>query len=122
MAHFRFMDLKIWKVSIALIGKLIELADAFGDTKGFRVAEQLRSASLSILSNITECSSSFSDKDFTNFPNISRRSVFEVANISVVEFQRKYIIKEQMKQILDDLDTLSRKITNFRKSILNINR
>jgi four helix bundle protein len=122
MVHFRFMDLEIWKDSITLNDKLFDLADAFGDAKSFRVSEQLRSASLSISNNIAEGSGSFSAKEFANFLNIARRSVFEVANISVVAYQRKFIVKEQLDQTLDDLDTLSRKITNFRKSILNINQ
>ena len=118
MAQFRFMDLEIWKESINLNDQLFDLADAFVDAKSYRVAEQLRAASLSISNNIAEGSGSFSSKDFANFLNISRRSVFEVANISFVAFRRNFITKEQLDQILNDLDSLSRRITNFRKSIL----
>ena len=118
MAHFRFMDLEIWKESIELNDQLFDLADLMGDAKSFRVAEQLRSASLSISNNIAEGSGSFSDKDFANFLNIARRSVFETANISFVAFRRKFIDQEKLDQILNDLDSLSRKITNFRKTLL----
>jgi len=118
MAHFRFMDLEIWKESIDLNDQLFDLADLMGDAKSFRVAEQLRSASLSISNNIAEGSGSFSDKDFANFLNIARRSVFETANISFVAFRRKFINQEKLDQILNDLDSLSRKITNFRKTLL----
>ena len=118
MAQFRFMDLEIWKESISLNDQLFDLADAFVDAKSYRVAEQLRAASLSISNNIAEGSGSFSAKDFANFLNIARRSVFEVANISFIAFRRNFITKEQLDQILNDLDSLSRRITNFRKSIL----
>ena len=118
MAQFRFMDLEIWKESISLNDQLFDLADAFVDAKSYRVAEQLRASSLSISNNIAEGSGSFSAKDFANFLNIARRSVFEVANISFVAFRRNFITKEQLDQILNDLDLLSRRITNFRKSIL----
>ena len=118
MAHFRFMDLNIWKESIDLNDRLFDLADDLSDAKSFRVAEQLRSASLSISNNIAEGSGSFSDKDFANFLNISRRSVFETANISFVAFRRNFIKNEELDQILNELDSLSRKITNFRKYIL----
>jgi four helix bundle protein len=122
MAHFRFMDLEIWKESIELNDQLFDLADLMGDAKSFRVAEQLRSASLSISNNIAEGSGSFSDKDFANFLNIARRSVFETANISFVAFRRKFINQEKLDQILNDLDSLSRKITNFRKTLLKAER
>lgn len=121
MAHFRFMDLEIWKDSIEMNDRLFDLADKLSTAKSFRVAEQLRSASLSISNNIAEGSGSFSDKDFANFLNIARRSVFETANISYVACRRKFIEKEELDKILDDLDLLSRKITNFRKTILKIN-
>jgi four helix bundle protein len=112
------MELDIWKESIELNDRLFDLADILIDAKSFRVAEQLRGASLSISNNIAEGSGSFSDKDFANFLNIARRSVFETANISFVAFRRNFIDQKELDQILNDLDVLSRKITNFRKSIL----
>jgi len=118
MAQFRFMDLDIWKESIALNDQLFDLADALSDARSFRVAEQLRAASLSISNNIAEGSGSFSSKDFANFLNFARRSVFETANISFVAYRRKFIDKAHLDQLLNDLELLSRKITSFRKSIL----
>lgn len=118
MAHFRLMELEIWKESIELNDRLFDLADMLSDAKSFRVAEQLRGASLSISNNIAEGSGSFSDKDFANFLNIARRSVFETANISFVAFRRDFIDKKELAQILNGLDVLSRKITNFRKTLL----
>ena len=118
MAQFRFMDLDIWKESIKMNDQLFDLADAMSDAKSYRVAEQLRGASLSISNNIAEGSGSFSSKDFANFLNIARRSVFETANISFVAHRRDFIEKEKLDQILNDLESLSKKITNFRKSLL----
>ena len=118
MAQFRFMDLEIWKESINLNDQLFDLADALSDARSYRVAEQLRGASLSISNNIAEGSGSFSSKDFANFLNIARRSVFETANISFVAYRRNFIDIEKLNQILNDLELLSKKITNFRKSLL----
>lgn len=121
MANFRFMDLEIWMESIEMNDKLFDLADKLSDAKSFRVAEQLRSASLSISNNIAEGSGSFSDKDFANFLNMARRSVFETANISFVAFRRKFMDQKELDQTLNDLDALSRKISNFRKTLLKYN-
>jgi four helix bundle protein len=112
------MELDIWKESITLNDQLFDLADAMSDARSYRVAEQLRGASLSISNNIAEGSGSFSSKDFANFLNIARRSVFETANISFVAYRRKFIDIEKLNQILNDLEVLSKKITNFRKSLL----
>ncbi|MFA5971958.1 MAG: four helix bundle protein [Lentimicrobiaceae bacterium] len=118
MAQFRFMDLDIWKESITLNDQLFDLADALSYARSFRVAKQLRAASLSISNNIAEGSGSLSSKDFANFLNFARRSVFETANISFVAYRRKFIDKAHLDQLLNDLELLSRRITSFRKSIL----
>jgi len=122
MAQFRFMDLDIWKEAIILNNQHFDLADALTDAKSYKVAEQLRAASLSISNNIAEGSGSSSLKDFANFLNIARRSVFETANISCVAHERKFINKEILNQMLNDLEKLSKKIYNFRKSIIAKNR
>lgn len=118
IAKFRFMDLDIWKESISLNNQLYDLSDLIEDNKKFRLAEQLRGASLSISNNIAEGSGSYSNKDFANFLNFSRRSVFEVVNILIVASHRGYINQVQLDQYIIDLDLLSRKISNFRISIL----
>ena len=118
-AKFRFMDLEIWKESISLNDKMYDLAYMIDTKRKYRTAEQLRGASLSISNNIAEGSGSFSNKDFAHFLNMARRSVFEVVNVLVVSHQRKFINQDQLDQFIEELDVLSRKITNFRKSILN---
>jgi len=118
MAQFRFMDLEIWQEAIQLNDEFYDLADELEKAKHFRMAEQLRAASLSISNNIAEGSGSFSDKDFANFLKFARRSVFETVNITFVAFRRKFITEEKLNQKLNEMDILSRKITNFRKAIL----
>ena len=81
MDDFRFENLEVWKDSINLSDQLFDIADKADEKKFFRFAEQLRSATMSISNNIAEGSGSFSNKEFSSFLNISRRSIFECANI-----------------------------------------
>ena len=118
MEQFRFMDLEIWHEAVDINDTMYDLADKMIEDKSFRMAEQLRGASLSISNNIAEGSGSFSNKDFANFLNYSHRSVFEVANIICIAQRRDYISDEILIELLDKLDKLGRKITNFRKAII----
>lgn len=118
---FRFMNLEIWKDAIKINDEFFELAEEIEKSKSFRFAEQIRGASLSISNNIAEGSGSFSEKDFANFLNIARRSTFETANLSCVAFNRKYITREELNNKLNKLDSLNRRITNFRKKLINNN-
>jgi four helix bundle protein len=118
MDDFRFEQLDIWKDSIEVADTLFDFADLADNKKLFRFAEQLRAASMSISNNIAEGSGSFYDKDFANFLNIARRSVFECANILFIYERRKIITSEDRTPESTKLLLLSKKITNFRKTLI----
>lgn len=100
MEYFRFENMDIWKDAIEISDSLFDYADIAEQKRCYKFAEQLRAASMSISNNIAEGSGSFSDKDFASFLNISRRSVFECANILHIFFKRKIITQEE-KNILN---------------------
>jgi four helix bundle protein len=99
MEYFRFEKMDIWKDAISLSDRLFDYADKAEGRRLFRFAEQLRSASMSISNNIAEGSGSFSDKEFSSFLNIARRSVFECANILHIFLRRKIITLNEKEQI-----------------------
>ena len=117
MEYFRFENMDIWKQAIEISDRLFDYADVAEQKRCFRFAEQLRAASMSISNNIAEGSGSFSDKEFASFLNISRRSLFECVNILHI-FHRRNIISTEEKMVMKQkLLILSKKITNFRKSL-----
>jgi len=117
MVKFRFQDLEIWQLAIEIADKLFDIADDLEKRKFYRFAEQLRAAGMSMSNNIAEGSGSSSKKDFANFLNIAKRSTFENANIIIVLKRRNLITLEKENELLEKLDELSRKITNFKKSL-----
>ena len=118
---FRFEQLEIWKEAIDISDTLFDYADKADEKRYYKFAEQLRSAAMSISNNIAEGSGSYSNKDFSNFLNIARRSLFECANILELFVRRKIISIEEKNVIYVKLIQLSKKITNFRKSLKSIN-
>lgn len=119
MVQFRFQNLEIWQEAIEMTNELLDIADTMEQKKKYRFAEQLRGAVMSISNNIAEGLGSFSDKDFANFLNMSRRSIFEVVNILTLFKRRDYIEEAQYLKSTKKLDILSRKITNFRKALIS---
>lgn len=117
IVKFRFQDLDIWQLAIEIGDKLFRIANSLEKRRLYRFAEQLRGAGLSMSNNISEGSGSNSSKEFNNFLNIARRSTFENANIIIV-MNRQDLIESKLKnELLDELDHLCRKITNFQKSL-----
>ncbi|TFH38815.1 MAG: four helix bundle protein [Bacteroidia bacterium] len=118
MEDFRFEQLDIWKEAIKISDILFDYAEKAESRRFYKFAEQLRSAGMSVSNNIAEGSGSFSDKEFASFLNISRRSVFECANIIHIFHRREIITLEEMESILKELIILSKKLTNFRKALI----
>ena len=117
MEDFRFEQLDIWKEAIEISDTLFDYSDEADKKRYFKFGEQLRSAGLSISNNIAEGSGSFSDKEFSSFLNIARRSVFECVNIIHIFDRRGIISSSDKNQMRSKLLLLSKKITSFRKSL-----
>ena len=115
--HFRFEDLEVWQLAVDLAVRLHQLADRLDTRKMYRYAEQLRGAGLSLPNNIAEGSGSTHVKEFKQFLNITRRSLFEDASMLLV-FERLSLITEQeITELLEGCDELSRKLTNLSRSL-----
>ena len=115
--HFRFEDLEIWQLARRLAVKLHKLADQLEKQRLYRYAEQLRAAGLSLTNNIAEGSGSTHAREFQQFLNISRRSLFEDASMLMVFETLGLINSVEIDGLLTDCDILSRKITNFSRTL-----
>jgi len=108
--HFRFEDLEIWQLAAQMAVKFHRVADRLSDKRLHRYAEQLRGAGLSLSNNIAEGSGSSHAREFQQFLNISRRSLFEDASMIMV-FEKLGILEGA------ECDLLSRKITAFSRTL-----
>ena len=117
VVKFRFQNLEIWKESIDIGNILFDIADTLEQKKLYRFAEQLRGSGMSMSNNIAEGSGSSSKTEFRNFLNIARRSTFEVVNILVILNMRNLIDQETINFLFNRLETLSRKTTQFQRSL-----
>ncbi len=115
--HFRFEDLEIWQLARTLAVKFHKLAEELDKRRLYRYAEQLRAAGLSLTNNIAEGSGSAHTQEFKQFLNISRRSLFEDASMLLVFESLGLLNSGDVEELLTDCDVLSRKITNFGRSL-----
>ena len=117
MVKFRFPDFEIWQLSIKIADELFGIADSLEERRLYRFAEQLRAAGMSMANNIAEGSGSDSKREFSQYLNVARRSTFENANILILLQKRNLIAQNEFESLLENLDFLCRKITNFQKSL-----
>jgi four helix bundle protein len=115
--HLRFEDLEIWQTAKSLAVKFHRLAEVLDKRRFYRYAEQLRAAGLSLTNNIAEGSGSTHAQEFRQFLNIARRSLFEDASVLMVFESIGLFSPADIDELLTECDVLSRKITNFSKSL-----
>ena len=115
--RFRFEGLQVWAKAVDIGNSLYDIADELESRKLFRFADQMRGAALSVSNNIAEGSGSTSDREFTQFLNIARRSVFENANMVIVFAQRGILSAGQRETLLDLLNEEAQMITGLAKSL-----
>jgi four helix bundle protein len=115
--HWRFEDLEIWQLARDLALKFHRVADDLERRRLYRYAEQLRAAGLSLSNNIAEGSGSSHKQEFIQFLNIARRSLFEDASMLLVFEKLGLLESHYVAELLTDCDVLSRKITNFSRSL-----
>ena len=72
---------------------------------------------ISITNNLAEGSGRSHDREFRQYFNIARRSLFEDASMLMVFESLGLLRTEQISELLTDCDLLSRKITSFSRKL-----
>jgi four helix bundle protein len=115
--HWRFEDLEIWNRAADLAVKFHRIAARLDRRRLYRYAEQLRAAGLSLSNNIAEGSGSTHKQEFIQFLNITRRSLFEDASMSLVFEKLDLLESSEVDDLLWACDELSRKVINFARAL-----
>jgi four helix bundle protein len=117
MSKFRFEDLEIWKLAIEILDMCLEIAEKLEKLHLYKFAEQLRNAGLSLSNNIAEGSGSNSKREFKLFLNYSRRSCFEVANMTLYLIHKQIICENWRENLVKKLELFSKKNITFQRTL-----
>ena len=110
-------SLEIWKLSYELGKSIHMLTKKFPREEMYGLASQLRRASVSVTSNISEGCGRGSPKDFKNFLHISMGSLKEVETQILYAKDFGYISEQELKENLRKIDKLGRKLSCFIASV-----
>ena len=115
MHNFRKLD--IWIDGVELADMVYNLTDAFPHHELYGLASQMQRAAVSVPSNIAEGSGKGSDRDFARFLSISLGSLFELQTQIEIAHRRAYISTENYYSVLATIESLQKRIYNFRQHI-----
>jgi four helix bundle protein len=115
--RFRFEKLTVWQEARALNRKVYRIARTFPKDEMFAMTSQVKRASVSVGSNISEGSGRNSDKDFAHFLEQAYGSLMEVASLFYLAFDEGYVSENDLDPILGDIEKLAAGIAALNRSL-----
>lgn len=99
MIKLNHKDLNVYKKSIELVSEIYLLTEKFPKTETFGLSSQMRRASVSIPSNISEGSSRKSEKERKRFYRISRSSLVELDTQVEISINLNFLKNNEIKRV-----------------------
>ena len=95
----KFEDLDCWREARKLTNMVFALSRQLPFNRGFRLADQMTGAALSVMNNIVEGFDSQSNAEFVRFLTYGRRSVSEVQTCLYVAVDNTLINQAQFGEV-----------------------
>jgi four helix bundle protein len=112
-----YKDLKVWTKGIEIADKVYALTAKFPKEELYGLSLQMRKASVSIPSNISEGFVRDHTNEYRQFLRVSLGSCAELDTQSIVANRRKYITKQELDDLAEDLNHESRMLVNLIKTL-----
>ncbi|HKO45490.1 MAG TPA: four helix bundle protein [Pyrinomonadaceae bacterium] len=111
----KFEDLEVWKLSRSLANAIYNESSVGDFARDFALRDQIRKASISVVSNIAEGFERDGDKEFIQFLYTAKGSCDEVRAQLYLAFDRTYISEEQLSALNRQATEVSRMISGLIK-------
>jgi four helix bundle protein len=106
-----YKDLMIWQRSIELVVLIYEVLKKFPRIEDYNLTSQIRRAAVSIPANIAEGFGRRTKKDYAQFLNISRGSLYELETHLILASRFGYITGDELHKFADEISQIG-KMTN----------
>jgi four helix bundle protein len=109
----RFEDMLSWQRARELTKRVYQLSKQGDFAKDFELRGQMRSASISVMSNIAEGFERGGDKEFIHFLSTAKGSCGEVRSQLYVALDQSYITPVEFDKISSETVEVSRLVAGF---------
>lgn len=109
----KFEEIEAWKASRDVAKLIYSMTKSEPFSKDFALVNQIRRASVSVLSNIAEGFERDGNKEFLHFLAIAKGSCGEVRSQMYVAFDQDYIDESAFRQAMEKLVETSRRISGL---------
>ena len=116
MRDFKKYD--IWKLSHQLTLDIYSLSKGFPSSEMYGVTSQIRRASSSIPTNISEGCGRDSDAEFNRFLTISLGSASETEYLLILSKDLNYISNDSFDKLNSQVNTIKQKIYSLKQKLI----
>ena len=111
----RFEDIEDWKRARELVRGIYQLTSEGNFARDYSLKDQIRRASVSVMSNIAEGFSRKSNKEFIQFLHVAKGSASEVQSQLYIALDLKYMSEATFKELYELSDEIIRLVSGFIK-------
>ena len=115
----KFEDIQAWQRARELNRRIYRITRDGQFVKDFNLIDQIRSAAISIMSNIAEGFARRTNKEFANFLVIAHGSAAELQSHLYIALDQRYISENEFSDIYNEVDEVSRMIQGFSSYLRN---
>lgn len=116
----KFEEIEAWKRARELTKSIYKISSLAEFSKDWALRDQIRRASISIMSNIAEGFDSGFKNEFARFLGISRRSASEVQCQLYIALDQSYITQNEFDKMYNETEEIRRMITGFIKYLKSV--
>ena len=98
----KFEDIRAWQSAREVVNRIYEISQSEKFKRDYSLGDQIKRASISIMSNIAEGFSRQSRKEFIQFLFIAKGSAAEVQSQLCAAMDQGYIMENQISAIVMD--------------------
>ena len=109
----RFEDLEVWQLARELCKAVKEVTEKGSFAKDFRMRDQIKASSGSVMDNIAEGFERDGRKEFIHHLSIAKGSCGECRSQSYRAYDFDYITEEELNNLLEKTETLGKRTGSF---------
>ncbi len=116
MYLFSFEKLDVWQRSRVFVKEIYKLSARFPKEEKFGMTSQIRSAAVSVPTNLAEGIARKTPRDQSNFTTMSFSSLMEVLNLLIISADLNIIKESEYQEIRPLIEEISNKLNALRNS------
>jgi four helix bundle protein len=117
-----FEDIEAWQTARILTRLIYSLTNRRQFSRDFGLADQIRRAAVSIMSNIAEGFESQTDRTFIRFLGFAKGSAGEFRSQLYVALDQEYVTKAEFESLLDLVKKISCQVSRLKQYLESPNK